>query len=130
MYICQIIEILQENISVKQERGTKSVGREIGIVKLNKESLTEKQPSEEDLKEVKEPSHSGVLGKRFWAGGNSMCEGPEARARKVCLRAAKRLALLEWSKQGRKEKLVGHEDREVTEQSRSCRPGVIHLSTL
>lgn len=86
------------------------------MLSLNKENFSEKQPSEEDLKEVKEPSHSDILGKRFWAGGNSMCKGPEARACKVCLRATKRLALLEWSKQGRKEKLVGDEDREVTEQ--------------
>lgn len=39
----------QKNISIKQEGGTKSAGREIGIVTLNKENLTEKRPSEEDL---------------------------------------------------------------------------------
>ena len=64
------------------------------------------------MKEVKEPSHSDVLGKRFWSGGSSMCKGPEAKACLMCSRIAKRPAHLEWSKQGRKEKILD-EDREV-----------------
>lgn len=87
---CQILEMLQKNKSIKQERGTKSAGREIGVIILSRKNLTEKGPSEEDLKEVREPSHSGVLGKRFWAGGNSMLKDPEARVCLVCWRTAKR----------------------------------------
>ena len=67
---------------------------------MNKKNLTMKGSSEEALKEVREPSHSDVLGKKVCAGGNSMCKGPEARACLVCPRTAKRPAQLEWSKEG------------------------------